>query len=490
MLSSVTEPSPSAAATRPWSIALSGGGHRAALFGLGALLYLADAGLLPSVSSIASVSGGSITNGVVAKELDVNTARSDTLRGATKNLLRRCTYSGSVQSSPWLAPLVSGLVVSLAAIASGTLGAIVAVLAGLAEASWWRPTALGFVIAAAAGLALFAAILAPLSRFADWRLDQLFFGGIELRSLAARPVTHVFCTTELQTRLHAYLSPRFVYAHGYDRADSVGPVRLSTAVQASACFPPVFPPRRLRLPVVGFNHGPGDRMWLTDGGVYDNMADEWARGLVDAASRRKNDAVMGEVPQKLLVVNASTEGGAHRAPWLAKLPLLGSLLPLKAESDVMYQQTTAIRRSDLFNQFRAAQTAPTTAVTTAPHSEPLRARGAGAVLPSLGGALVHIGTSAMWPTLYHRAPPGADEATWRTVCDGLRTLNGTDGAVDEAAHVAAGVSTTLGKIGRDKAVALLWHGYLLTMVNFALFHGGPWQPAPRQDFCDLVDAAK
>jgi hypothetical protein len=96
----------------------------------------------------------------------------------------------------------------------------------------------------------------------------------------------------------------------------------------------------------------------------------------------------------------------------------------------------------------------------------------------------------MWPTLYHRAPPGADEATWRTVCDGLRTLNGTDGAVDEAAHVAAGVSTTLGKIGRDKAVALLWHGYLLTMVNFALFHGGPWQPAPRQDFCDLVDAAR
>lgn len=47
------------------SIVLSGGGHRAALFGLGVLMYLADAGKNGEVGSIASVSGGSITNGFV-----------------------------------------------------------------------------------------------------------------------------------------------------------------------------------------------------------------------------------------------------------------------------------------------------------------------------------------------------------------------------------------------------------------------------------------
>jgi hypothetical protein len=41
------------------AVTLSGGGHRATLFGLGALMYLVDARANTNVSSIASVSGGS-----------------------------------------------------------------------------------------------------------------------------------------------------------------------------------------------------------------------------------------------------------------------------------------------------------------------------------------------------------------------------------------------------------------------------------------------
>ncbi|MDH4346170.1 MAG: hypothetical protein OEW31_07540, partial [Thermoleophilia bacterium] len=52
------------------AVALSGGGHRAALFGLGVLLYLADAGKSREVTSVASVSGGSLTNGYVAQSVD------------------------------------------------------------------------------------------------------------------------------------------------------------------------------------------------------------------------------------------------------------------------------------------------------------------------------------------------------------------------------------------------------------------------------------
>ena len=54
-------------------VALSGGGHRASLFGLGVLLYLGDAHKLPELTSFASVSGGSLTNGYVAQTLDLTT---------------------------------------------------------------------------------------------------------------------------------------------------------------------------------------------------------------------------------------------------------------------------------------------------------------------------------------------------------------------------------------------------------------------------------
>src|SRR5688500_14862841 len=58
---------------RDLGIALSGGGHRATLFTLGSLLYLVDSGANRRVSTIASVSGGSITNGYVAQECDFGT---------------------------------------------------------------------------------------------------------------------------------------------------------------------------------------------------------------------------------------------------------------------------------------------------------------------------------------------------------------------------------------------------------------------------------
>ena len=55
-------------------VALSGGGHRASLFGLGALLYLADAGKGPERSTVSSISGGSITNGYIGATCDLATA--------------------------------------------------------------------------------------------------------------------------------------------------------------------------------------------------------------------------------------------------------------------------------------------------------------------------------------------------------------------------------------------------------------------------------
>ena len=62
--------SPDAAAPPPLTdalaLCLSGGGYRAMLFHLGTLCYLNDAGYLPKLDRVSSVSGGSITAGLLA----------------------------------------------------------------------------------------------------------------------------------------------------------------------------------------------------------------------------------------------------------------------------------------------------------------------------------------------------------------------------------------------------------------------------------------
>lgn len=50
-----------------FAVALSGGGHRASLFALGALMASVDRRLNLGVAQISSVSGGSITNAFVAE---------------------------------------------------------------------------------------------------------------------------------------------------------------------------------------------------------------------------------------------------------------------------------------------------------------------------------------------------------------------------------------------------------------------------------------
>src|SRR6266542_3342500 len=79
-------------------VSLSGGGHRASLFGLGALLYLVDAGKNREVTSIASVSGGSLTNAFVAQTMDFRQVTPEQFEEAMKpfatQLARKGTFQG------------------------------------------------------------------------------------------------------------------------------------------------------------------------------------------------------------------------------------------------------------------------------------------------------------------------------------------------------------------------------------------------------------
>src|SRR5829696_7498985 len=77
------------------AVTLSGGGHRASLFGLGAMLYLIDAGKGPELSNVSSVSGGSLTNGYIGLKTDLTTVTPadfwDTMRPFAAQITRRGT---------------------------------------------------------------------------------------------------------------------------------------------------------------------------------------------------------------------------------------------------------------------------------------------------------------------------------------------------------------------------------------------------------------
>jgi hypothetical protein len=87
------------------AVALSGGGHRATLFTLGALMYVVDAGRAPDTTSIASVSGGSLTNGFVAQTLDFQATNSAAFeREVVKPLAEQIAQRGTL-FAPWLSRL-------------------------------------------------------------------------------------------------------------------------------------------------------------------------------------------------------------------------------------------------------------------------------------------------------------------------------------------------------------------------------------------------
>jgi hypothetical protein len=107
-------------ANRSIGVALSGGGHRASLFGLGVLWYLVDAGKNADVRVISSVSGGSLTNGSIAFGKNFRGADRAQFEELTKALVQRIARGGTLWGwwGTWVYVLV---LVALLAGAAGVL---------------------------------------------------------------------------------------------------------------------------------------------------------------------------------------------------------------------------------------------------------------------------------------------------------------------------------------------------------------------------------
>jgi NTE family protein len=229
--------------TDPWetkpdegtALCLSGGGYRAMLFHVGALWRLYETRLLKTVQRISSVSGGSITAGVLALKWGELSFEPDRLQSD-------------------FVPLV---VSPIRMLADETIDA---------ESIIW-------------GVVLPGRISDKVAKAYDTHL----FKGATLQNLPDTPRFVINATNVQSGALWRFMKP---YMRDYRVGEVKNPtIPLAHAVAASSAFPPVLSPFEMRLDENLFTPNSGHdlqrkpfttKVILSDGGVYDNLGLETA----------------------------------------------------------------------------------------------------------------------------------------------------------------------------------------------------------------------
>ena len=215
---------------------LSGGGYRAMLFHLGTLWRLNELGYLPKLARISSVSGGSITNGVLG--MNWKKLQFDSMNCALNfDQLVTQPISGMASKS-----------IDVSSVIGGIFGGV--------------------------------------SHQVAKHYRDCLFGNTTLQDLPDDPPRFVFNSTSLQTGVLWRFSKPFMGDWMVGRVMNPT-LDLATAVAASSAFPPVLSPAVLELDPNSFKNErvPPPRFTtpdfrkkvvLTDGGVYDNLGLETA----------------------------------------------------------------------------------------------------------------------------------------------------------------------------------------------------------------------
>jgi NTE family protein len=228
-------PTDSGAPPRPGTaLCLSGGGYRAMLFHLGALWRLNELAYLPKLTRISSVSGGSIIAGVLGHRWT------------------RLTFVNGVATEfgPQLVEVVRSL-------ASRTIDV------GDIIRGTFLPGTIGDQVVKS--------------------YNELLFDHATLQDLPDAP-RFVINATNVQSGALWRFSKPYMWDWRVGKVENPT-VELALAVGASSAFPPVLSPARLVLRDSDFVPGTGadlqkppftETVFLTDGGVYDNLGLETA----------------------------------------------------------------------------------------------------------------------------------------------------------------------------------------------------------------------
>jgi predicted acylesterase/phospholipase RssA len=351
-----------------FAIALSGGGHRATLATLGALLAIVDRGLGPKVIQVASVSGGSITNAFIAQRCRLEKLGPGQLDATATELVTTIIRKG-VLTKCWIALLL--LVPVVLGVSAGTIFHVLVV-------AWtWLAVVIGFGVALVLLMARGLAI--------EWLLDRRYFRPASsserrwhrhrarLASLSGRDVDHVLCMTDLALGLPVYASSQnggIIWrrllpektVYGWRRFQTFDAGRLSIAelVRASAAFPGI-PPRRLRIP-------PDPRIklvselprvaLLADGGLWNNLGSQVLRedGFIGSYAAWEDGVLRpylsAPASTPLLCFNGSAPLRPTN-PWAFSIPGIGLLKSLLQTTSILSANTVLPRTEAMQEAFES-----------------------------------------------------------------------------------------------------------------------------------------
>ena len=248
-------------------LTLSGGGYRAMLFHLGSLWRLNELGILPKLEQISSVSGGSITAGVLGMNWEA-LGLNDKPSASKEDFIR-------LVANPLRAMASRNIDVSSALL--GVLG----------------PGTAGDWVARA--------------------YNKRLFRGATLKDLPNRPL-FVINATNVQSGALWRFTKFYMWDYKVGKVENPD-ISLAVAVAASSAFPPFLSPMVLHLDPSKFKPRSGQQKFdktgnvlddtfrgkiiLTDGGIYDNLGLEtvWknyttvlvsdAGGRIEASAIRK-----------------------------------------------------------------------------------------------------------------------------------------------------------------------------------------------------------
>jgi Patatin-like phospholipase len=480
---------------REVGIALSGGGHRASLMALGALIYVVDAKVNEEVGTIASVSGGTIANAFVAQECDFRTVTCEDFDHVAGKLAKALVHRGVLDAT-----LVGKLYV-LVLLAVGAVALCSFSRWSTIYLPWWA-------------CPLSVALFGLLATFRGTVFEHIL--GTVLFRKRGRPTRlgriegqtqHVFCATDLTHANPFYFVTRYngelrnigflPQGGGHLRnlvAVAAPEVTLEAAVRASAGFPGAFPPRRF-----GFT-------LLADGGIWDNLGTQWwdlDRDLHDLSRGYDlNDLGVRRNIDRLLVIEAGLPLQSA-SNWLIRLPVVGELLTLSRVVSVLYPNVVKPRvealrsRLDRWADEDGKQFVGPAVVTLSEGIGRFSRRqcSSKAVLEYLTlkeqVAQEGIDCSALSDKLRTSTPH-----TRRGELDrrALLFLNDTIpvwtaalpsfgyGSLSELEKEALSVPTTLSRVNETKAISLIVYGYLAAMEALHVSFGTPLRPplAPRR----------